>query len=576
MNRRILYAGIILFLIAITVVIFASAKTNIYKQIKMADQVITTIYTDYVDPIDYRKLIKGAIDGMTSTLDPHTVFFTPKQYNDLKIDTRGKFGGLGIQIGLRDKWLTVISPIEGTPAYRSGIQAGDKIIKIEGESTKGITTEEAVSKLRGDPGTKVTITISREGEPKSFDVIIVRDIIEIKPIPYYGLVDDDIGYVRLTQFSAESGDEIKNALIDLTQQGAKGIILDLRSNPGGLLSQAVSVASQFLGKDALVVYTKGRTEYQSREYYTENEGEYSTGSLIVLVDGGSASASEIVTGAIQDHDRGVVLGMSSFGKGLVQSVRPMSDGTALKITTAKYYIPSGRCIQKENYLKGRNSSIISDTLNYNPDEQDPWDFKLEPADTDTTEEKPLYYTKGGRKVYGGGGIQPDIKFKPRKLNKLEFDIFRKGLFFGFAVHYVATHKGQLKSPDFEVTDKMVKEFKNFIKEKDFEYKSREELILDELDSIAVEDSISDTTMKMIDNLRSRLIVEEELDFQRSLKFVKREIKRQLIQAIWGEKERYRFDLKNDKTVQRAIEVLRDHTEYESYLTTRNIPAVENK
>ena len=542
----------------------------------MADQVITTIYTDYVDPIDYRKLIKGAIDGMTSTLDPHTVFFTPKQYNDLKIDTRGKFGGLGIQIGLRDKWLTVISPIEGTPAYRSGIQAGDKIIKIEGESTKGITTEEAVSKLRGDPGTKVTITISREGEPKSFDVIIVRDIIEIKPIPYYGLVDDDIGYVRLTQFSAESGDEIKNALIDLTQQGAKGIILDLRSNPGGLLSQAVSVASQFLGKDALVVYTKGRTEYQSREYYTENEGEYSTGSLIVLVDGGSASASEIVTGAIQDHDRGVVLGMSSFGKGLVQSVRPMSDGTALKITTAKYYIPSGRCIQKENYLKGRNSSIISDTLNYNPDEQDPWDFKLEPADTDTTEEKPLYYTKGGRKVYGGGGIQPDIKFKPRKLNKLEFDIFRKGLFFGFAVHYVATHKGQLKSPDFEVTDKMVKEFKNFIKEKDFEYKSREELILDELDSIAVEDSISDTTMKMIDNLRSRLIVEEELDFQRSLKFVKREIKRQLIQAIWGEKERYRFDLKNDKTVQRAIEVLRDHTEYESYLTTRNIPAVENK
>ena len=568
MKKRIFYMGIILFLIAIVAVIFASGKTTIYRQIRLADEVITTIYTDYVDPIDYRKLIKGAIDGMTSTLDPHTVFFTPKEYKELQVDTRGKFGGLGIQIGLRDKWLTVISPIEGTPAYRMGIQAGDRIIKIEGKSTKGITTEEAVAKLRGEPGTKVTITIQREGEPKPFDVTIVRDIIEIKPVPYYGMVDDDIGYIRLTQFSQEAGDEVKNALLDLQQQGAKKIIFDLRSNPGGLLSQAVSVASQFLGADALVVYTKGRTEYQSREYYTENEGVFSDGPLIVLINGGSASASEIVTGAIQDHDRGVVLGMQSFGKGLVQSVRPMADGTALKITTAKYYIPSGRCIQKEYYLKSKSSSIISDTLNYNPDEEDPWDFETTPSDTDTTEEKPLYYTKGGRKVYGGGGIAPDVKFEPRKLKKLEFDLVSKGLFFEFAVHYVATHKGKLKSPDFEVTDDMLAEFKKFIKQKDFEYKSRAELILEELDSVAREDSISDTTMQIVENLKNRLTVEEKLDFQRSKKFIKREIKRQLIQAIWGEKERYRFDLKNDETVQKAIEVLNKPGEYESYLTVK--------
>jgi len=568
MKKRIFYMGIILFLIAIVAVIFASGKTTIYRQIRLADEVITTIYTDYVDPIDYRKLIKGAIDGMTSTLDPHTVFFTPKEYKELQVDTRGKFGGLGIQIGLRDKWLTVISPIEGTPAYRMGIQAGDRIIKIEGKSTKGITTEEAVAKLRGEPGTKVTITIQREGEPKPFDVTIVRDIIEIKPVPYYGMVDDDIGYIRLTQFSQEAGDEVKNALLDLQQQGAKKIIFDLRSNPGGLLSQAVSVASQFLGADALVVYTKGRTEYQSREYYTEDEGVFSDGPLIVLINGGSASASEIVTGAIQDHDRGVVLGMQSFGKGLVQSVRPMADGTALKITTAKYYIPSGRCIQKEYYLKSKNSSIISDTLNYNPDEEDPWDFETTPSDTDTTEEKPLYYTKGGRKVYGGGGITPDVKFEPRKLKKLEFDLISKGLFFEFAVHYVATHKGKLKSPDFEVTDDMLAEFKKFIKQKDFEYKSRAELILEELDSVAREDSISDTTMQIVENLRNRLVAEEKLDFQRSEKFIKREIKKQLIQAIWGEKERYRFDLKNDETVQKAIEVLNNPGEYESYLTVK--------
>ena len=573
MKRKISRIALIAGLFAVFVVVFAStgASTTIYKQIKLMNKVLTVIYTDYVDPIDYRKLIKGAIDGMTSTLDPHTVFYTPKQYKELQVDTRGKFGGLGIQIGIRDGWLTVIAPIEGTPAYRAGIRAGDRIIKIEGKSTRGITVEEAVTKLRGEPGTPVTITIQREGEPEPFDVTIVRDIIEIKPVPYYGMTSKGVGYIRLTQFSELAADEVGKALRDLKKQGARGIILDLRSNPGGLLSQAVSVAGHFLHKNSLVVFTKGRNMFQSREYYTDFEGEYSEGPLVVLVDGGSASASEIVSGAIQDHDRGVILGMPTFGKGLVQSIRPLDDGTALKITTAKYYIPSGRCIQKEDYLHKPNCAIITDTLHWNPDTLDPWDFSTTPADTDTTEkEKPVYYTENGRKVYGGGGITPDVKYEPPMLNKLEVDLLRKGLFFEFAVHYLADHRDEFKSPDFEVSDQLVEEFKKFLKEKDFEYKSRIDILLEQIDSVAQEDTISEQTRRILDELKQQMKKEDEHDFEESKDFIKRQIKREIVQAIWGEKERYRVvDVPNDPTIQKAVELILNPEEYNKYLQPNN-------
>lgn len=570
MRRRIWWIATIIILVSIFAFAFgqfATEGTSIYSQLKLLNKIVTVIYSDYVDPIDYRKLIKGAIDGMTSTLDPHTVFFTPKQYEELRIDTRGSFGGLGIQIGIRDNWLTVISPMEGTPAWRAGLQAGDRIIKIEGKSTRGITVEQAVMKLRGDPGTQVTITIEREGEPRPFDVTITRDIIEIKPIPFYGLTDDGVGYIRLVSFSADAGDAVKSALEELTAQNAKGIILDLRNNPGGLLSQAVSVASQFLGRDALVVYTKGQSPFQSREYYTEESGAYPEGPLVVLVDGGSASAAEIVSGAIQDHDRGVIMGTETFGKGLVQSVRPLSNGTALKITTAKYFIPSGRCIQKEYYLKKRDIAIITDTLNWNPDELDPWEFETEPADTDTTEqEKPIFYTSSGRTVYGGGGITPDVEYKPPRLTKLEVELERKGLFFAFAVHYTAEHKSKIKSPDFEVTDEMLAQFKNFIAEKEFDYRTRAEELLDEIDSIAVEDSLSDETMQELKKFRLQLQKEREYEFQRSKDYIIRAIKREIISKLWGQQERYRqIVLATDPEIKKAEEIILDEELFNSYL-----------
>ena len=576
MKKRLIYLLILLTIFGAIAVVFAfqGAANNIYKQITLLGKVAKVIYTDYVDPIDYRKLIKGAIDGMTSTLDPHTVFFTPTQYKELQVDTRGKFGGLGIQIGIRNGWLTIIAPIEGTPAYRAGLQAGDRIIKIEGKSTWGITVEQAVKKLRGEPGTKVTITIQREGEPEPFDVTITRDIIEIKPVPFYGMTEEGVGYIRLSSFSAEAGQAVKNALEDLMSQGAKGIIIDLRYNPGGLLSQAVAVANQFLPKDALVVYTKGRSFFQNRQYYTDHDGVYKEGKLIVLVDRGSASASEIVSGAIQDHDRGLIMGTNTFGKGLVQSIRPLDGGTALKITTAKYYIPSGRCIQKEDYLLRRNCAIIPDTALYNPDTLDPWSwiYERQPPDTSDTSnakkerEKPIFYTAKGRVVYGGGGITPDIKFEPPLLTRLEAELERKGLFFDFAVHYVATHKNAIKSPDFEVTDEMIEEFKKFLKEKNFTYKTRSQLVLEQLDSIAVQDSLSEETMKQLEALKVRLEAEKEHEFARSLNYIKRAIKRELVSKLFGLKERYKqITLKSDPAIRKAVEIILNDKEYNKYL-----------
>ena len=412
----------------------------------------------------------------------------------------------------------------------------------------------------------MTITIEREGEPKPFDVTITRDIIEIKPVPFYGLTEKGVGYIRLTSFSADAGEAVRNALKDLVAQGAKGIILDLRNNPGGLLNQAVSVASQFLGTDALVVYTKGRTSFQSREFYTDEEGVYPEGPLVVLVDGGSASASEIVSGAIQDHDRGIIMGTKTFGKGLVQSVRPLSDGTALKITTAKYYIPSGRCIQREYYLKRSESAIITDTLNWNPDELDPWDFETEPADTDTTEEKPVYFTTGGRKVYGGGGITPDVEYKQKKMNKLEIELERKGLFFSFVVHYTAEHKNAITSPDFEITDEIIREFRKYIEDKEFEYRTRAEEILDEVDSVAVEDSLSPETMTALEQFHKQLEKEREYEFQRSRDYIVRALRREFISKLWGEKERYRqIVLGTDPEIKKAEEIILDPETYSSYL-----------
>jgi carboxyl-terminal processing protease len=317
---------------------------NTYERLKVFSEILSLIESSYVEPVESKALVEGAIRGMVKALDPHTSYLPPEAFREMKVETSGKFGGLGIEISIRNGVLTVISPIEGTPAFNAGIQTGDRILKIEGNSTLDMTLTDAVSQMRGEIGTSINITIFREGLEKPLEFKIVRDIIKVQNIKkkVYGA---DIGYIKIRSFSKATSADLDKALAALEEKEIRKLILDVRNNPGGLLNQAVEVSDRFLDEENLIVYTKGRGEDQSMRFTTHDTGRRVSYPMIVLVNGGSASASEIVAGALQDLGRAVVVGTPTFGKGSVQTIIPLSDGSALRLTTARYYTPSGRVIQ---------------------------------------------------------------------------------------------------------------------------------------------------------------------------------------------------------------------------------------
>jgi carboxyl-terminal processing protease len=319
------------------------AEVEGYEELKIYTEALTLVKENYVEDVEQKDLVYSSIKGMLNSLDPHSAFMTPDMYREMQVDTRGEFGGLGIQIGIKDGMLTVIAPLEDTPAYRAGIKPGDKILKINDELTKDMSLHDAVSKMRGVPSTSVQITIIREGWKETKDFTIVREIIKIKSVKSK-LLDDGIGYVKVTQFQEQTASDLSHALENLQQQQMNSLILDLRNNPGGLLNSAVDVSSFFLPADKLVVYIEDREE-KKIEYSSSGDGESEEYPMIVLVNEGSASASEIVAGALKDWHRAVVIGTPTFGKGSVQSVVPLSDGSALRLTTAMYYTPQGTSIQ---------------------------------------------------------------------------------------------------------------------------------------------------------------------------------------------------------------------------------------
>jgi len=325
----------------------AALDRSIYKNLKTFNEVLDMVQKNYVEQVESKKLIEGAINGMMKSLDPHSAYMTSDMYKELEVETRGSFGGIGIEITIKKDVLTVVSPIEDTPAFLAGIKAGDQIIQIDGKSTKDITIMEAVKKLRGPKDTKVTITIMRENMPKPKDYTITRDVIKIRSIKSK-VYDDHIGYIRVASFQERTADDLKKELKNITvKNGAlKGLIVDLRNNPGGLLNQAVGVADVFL-KSGIIVSTKGRTKSMETKSMAKNDGDEPTCPIVALVNEGTASAAEIVSGALQDNGRALVVGTQTFGKGSVQTVIPLEGGSALKLTTAKYYTPNGRSIQAE-------------------------------------------------------------------------------------------------------------------------------------------------------------------------------------------------------------------------------------
>jgi carboxyl-terminal processing protease len=425
--------------------------------------ILTTLSDWAPEPIGPDKIVYASIHGMLSRLDPHTAFLEPDEFSAMKEKQHGSFYGLGIQIQKRMGKITVIAPMEGTPAYKMGIRAGDIITHIGDEELKeDASTEDVVRKLRGPKGTQVAITIRRVGFPEPIKMTITRAEIPTKSVRYAFMLEPGVGYIMLSDFTHTSSRELTEAIEKLEKQGMKKLLFDLRGNPGGVLEQAVDVTDVFVPKNSMVVYTRGRTASSAQEYFAPGDGAHFDAPLVVLVNRGSASASEIVAGAIQDHDRGVVVGQRTWGKGLVQSVYTLSYGAGLALTTARYYTPSGRWIQRD----------YSDLLAYvNPGDPDAGAQSGDEAPHPTSDSA-IFYTDAGRVVYAQGGITPDVIVKNDRDSKLLQQLLVRYAFFNFAVDWLARHPKVTQ--DFAVTPEIRDEFFEFV-EKQTKYSTADEL-----------------------------------------------------------------------------------------------------
>lgn len=476
----------------------SSSSGNVYSQLQLFSEVLMKLKQNYVTDLSDEELIKAAIVGMLGSVDPHTTYFTADEYRDFTVSTKGSFGGLGIQIDKIGDYITVVSPIEGTPAYRMGITAGDRIIKVNGESVVGFSTDESIKRMRGDVGSTVIITISRPGVPEPLEFTIVRETIKIKSIPYSFKLDNEVGYLRISQFNENTTTELRTALQALETEGIRGLIIDLRFNPGGLLDQAVDTVNEFIGQNKLVVETKGRNINQS--LYTRYNTKERNYPIVVLVNEASASASEIFAGSLQDWDKGLVVGRPTFGKGSVQQLVPLTNGNGMKITTSYYYIKSGRCIHKKSNDKLFKGQEVS---------------KDELTEEDKDNHNQVYYTANKRIVYGGGGITPDIDIQNDFLTNLSAELRRKNVFFNFAVDYLVDHDHQVsKNP--VITDKIMNDFLAY----------------------ASKDGVKYTPA--------------DLDSARA--YIENTIKSELVRKVYGDSDAYRITLAQDKQLTKAIEL----------------------
>ena len=502
----------------------------------------------YVDEIRPYPLLKSAIEGMLDKLDPYTVFIESKGQDRLRLITTGRYGGVGMEIGLRNKKVTVIAPIENSPAAKSGIQAGDIILKINGKSIADWPLDKVSTTLRGKVGTKIRLLIHRPGLDHNFEVELTRAEIVLEDVGYAGFVSPGIGYVSLKGFTEKAPDELKAALINLKKTNRlKGVILDLRGNPGGLLESAVQIVNLFVPKNTLVVYTKGHREKEYR-FYTQDDPLLPDIPLVVLVNGGSASASEIVAGALQDLDRAVIVGQPTFGKGLVQKVFNIdkSRDVKLKITTAKYYIPSGRCIQKRDF--GKDGVLVIDSTH-----------------TDSTGH--LFFTLNKRPVHDKGGIEPDVPVKNDSLAPVAVELIRKNLLFDFAVRFHQKYP-QWADSTFTVTPELFQSFRQFLKEKKFEFTLPGERELKKIKSLVSKRGYDSGIAELIDRLQQKLKANKKVEFDRNQEQIKELLRLELAEKYYGSKWRHKLALTKDKQLLKAKEILVNLKDYHQILASQ--------
>lgn len=539
----------------------ASGRETLYKYSKLLTDISYRIQSAYMDTINTKEMIYSGIRGMLDVLDPFSVLMEQQNYDRLMESTHGKYEGLGMQIDLREDTVTVVSPIEGTPAQRMGLQAGDRIIEIDGKNAVGMTTEAASKLMRGPAGTKVSLTINRAGLPEPLEYVVERAVIELKSVPYYGMADETnkIGYLRLNKFSESTDRELAEALDALKKMGAQSVIFDLRYNGGGLLDQAVKTANLFLDKDKLIVYTQGRDPESQRKYFSTEAPIAADLPLVVLVDEGTASASEIVSGAIQDWDRGLIVGNTTFGKGLVQQVfrLPDTEDVALKLTTARYYVPSGRSIQKPSRA----------TKHPNMDDEEAVEEDTASAELVEKDESDVFYTNKGRKVYGGGGIVPDVLVEREYASALDVNLRRQGKFFNFAVYYTA--KNPKVATDFQVTDDVMSEFRQYLKDNKFDYKTDTEVELDKMtEELKNDPERLAIYQSALDQMKALVATEKEHAFEESDEELRTNIRVAILNKVLGERGFYEgWMLRDDPYVAKAKELLLNKDEYKKLLAT---------
>lgn len=517
---------------------------DIAKSLDIFATLFKEINAYYVDEVEPQKLIRKGIDGMLESLDPYTDYIPEDEIESFRISTTGQYGGIGALIGIINKKTVVTFPYKDFPAYRSGIKVGDEIVAIDGKNVQGKSTTDVSALLKGQPKTDIEVTIRRYGRKDDLVLKIKREKISIDNLAYYGLVEPTIGYIRLDDFTPGASNEVSSALIELKQHGAQKIILDLRENPGGLLHEAVNVVNLFIPRGQEVVSTKGKVEEWNKSYTTLNSPVDTEIPMIILVSEGSASASEIVAGSLQDYDRAVLIGKKTFGKGLVQTTRPLAYNSQLKVTTAKYYIPSGRCIQALDYTHRKDDGTVERV-----------------ADSLKSEFK----TKRGRKVYDGGGLDPDIDVEYEPVGTITSALISSGLVFEFASRYCAENPTAPDFKSFHLTDKDYEKFTHLIKENKFTYSTPLERNTKQLIETAKKEKYYSEMETQLNALKNKIDASKSTDMIRFKTEIIQVLEEQIAFHYTQNEGQAEVSLPRDKAVLEARKVLNNDVAYKKIL-----------
>ena len=547
MRRRNRAALILFVVVGLSLLSFTPPAERYFEIAKNLD-VFASLFKEvnalYVDEINPNKIIRTGIDAMLESLDPYTNFISEDEVEDFRTLNTGQYGGIGAVTRHINNRTVVTMVNENYPAFKNGLKIGDEVLKMDGIDLATLSMEEANRLMKGQVGTSVRLTVKRMGSEKPIDLEFKREKIKISNVPYFGMVANDVGYVQLTEFTPDAGKEVKTAIMNLKEKGAKNIIVDLRGNPGGLLIEAVNICNLFIPKGKKVVDTKGKVENSNITYETLNSPVDLDIPVVVIISRGSASASEIVAGTLQDYDRAVILGERSFGKGLVQIPRPLSYNAQVKITTAKYYTPTGRCIQVLDYAHRREDGSVSSI---------PDSLKQE------------FLTTRGRKVYDGGGIDPDIAVEAEEPAIISQVVYGNGFLFDYATLFAFKHPTITDSKSFNLTDQEYLDFVNWMKNKSYTFKSPLEIDLAELTSEAKREKYYDDLKPQLDEIQARLTESKNTELTRHKDQIKKLLEREIVTRYYFEKGSVETGFKYDQEVKAAIDVLHNQPEYKKIL-----------